>query len=79
MGIARGTGTVVTLANSKENLVMLKEKASANYSFNNGTSTQSYPSSMMGVLHCSASHSWMHNGINKTSRRRSEYQYGSLE
>ena len=43
-GIARGTGTVVTLANSKENLVMLKEKASAHYSFNKGTSTQSYPS-----------------------------------
>ena len=49
-GIARGTGTVVTLANSKENLVMLKEKASANYSFNKGTSTQSYPSSMMGSI-----------------------------
>jgi hypothetical protein len=49
-GIARGTGTVVTLANSKENLVMLKEKASANYSFSKGTSTQSYPSSMMGSI-----------------------------
>ncbi|HKC35942.1 MAG TPA: amidohydrolase family protein, partial [Chitinophagaceae bacterium] len=49
-GIARGTGTVVTLANSKENLVMLKEKASAHYSFNKGTSTQSYPSSMMGSI-----------------------------
>ena len=49
-GIARGTGTVVTLANSKENLVMLKEKASAHYSFTKGTSTQSYPSSMMGTI-----------------------------
>lgn len=49
-GIARGTGTVVTLANSKENLVMLKEKASAHYSFNKGLSTQSYPSSMMGSI-----------------------------
>ena len=49
-GIARGTGTVVTLANSKENLVMLKEKASAHYSFSKGTSTQSYPSSMMGSI-----------------------------
>jgi hypothetical protein len=28
----------------------VKEKASAHYSFNRGTSTQSYPSSMMGVI-----------------------------
>ncbi len=49
-GVARGTGAVVTLANEKENLVILKEKASAHYSFNKGTSTQSYPSSMMGYI-----------------------------
>ena len=49
-GIARGTGAVVTLANEKENLVIIKEKASAHYSFNKGTSTQSYPSSMMGMI-----------------------------
>ncbi|TAL49652.1 MAG: amidohydrolase, partial [Chitinophagaceae bacterium] len=49
-GIARGTGAIVTLANEKENLVIIKEKASAHYSFNKGTSTQSYPSSMMGSI-----------------------------
>ena len=49
-GISRGTGTVVTLANSKDNFVMLKEKASAHYSFSKGTSSQSYPSSMMGCI-----------------------------
>lgn len=49
-GVARGTGAVVTLANEKENLVILKEKASAHYSFNKGTSTQSYPSSKMGYI-----------------------------
>lgn len=49
-GIARGTGTLVTLANKKENLVIIKDRASANYSFNKGTSTQSYPSSMMGSI-----------------------------
>ncbi|HZH63377.1 MAG TPA: amidohydrolase, partial [Flavisolibacter sp.] len=32
-GIARGTGSIVTLANDKENLVMLKQRASAHYSF----------------------------------------------
>lgn len=49
-GIARGTGVVVTLANEKENLVVVKEKASAHYSFSKGSSTQSYPGSMMGVI-----------------------------
>ncbi len=49
-GIARGTGVVATLADNKENLVIIKDKASAHYSFNKGTSTQSYPSSMMGMI-----------------------------
>ncbi len=49
-GIARGTGAMVTLADEKENLVMIKEKASAHYSLEKGTSTQSYPSSLMGSI-----------------------------
>ena len=49
-GISRGTGAVVTLANEKENLVMLKEKAAASYSFNKGSSTQDYPTSLMGSV-----------------------------
>jgi len=49
-GIARGTGVAVTLASEKENLVILKDKASAHYSFNKGNSQQSYPSSMMGSI-----------------------------
>ncbi|MBO9200925.1 MULTISPECIES: amidohydrolase family protein [Niastella] len=49
-GIARGTGALVTLASEKENLVMLKEKAAAHYSFSKGTSTQNYPFSMMGSI-----------------------------
>ena len=49
-GIARGTGVAVTLADERENLVMIKEKASANYSLSKGTSTQSYPGSLMGVI-----------------------------
>jgi imidazolonepropionase-like amidohydrolase len=49
-GIARGTGAFVTLANEKENLVVVKDKASAHYSFSKGTSTQTYPSSMMGSV-----------------------------
>ncbi len=49
-GIARGTGAFVTLADENENLVVVKDRASANYSFSKGTSTQSYPSSMMGSV-----------------------------
>ncbi len=49
-GIARGTGTVVTLADDRENMVILKDRASAHYSFSKGTSTQSYPGSMMGMI-----------------------------
>jgi len=49
-GIARGTGTFVTLGETKENLVVLKDRASAHYSFNKGTSTQAYPTSAMGSI-----------------------------
>ncbi len=49
-GIIRGTGVVVTLANENENLVIVKDKASAHYSLNKGSSTQSYPSSVMGSI-----------------------------
>lgn len=49
-GIARGTGTLVTLSDDKENLDMLKDKAAAFYSFNKGTSTQDYPTSLMGSI-----------------------------
>jgi imidazolonepropionase-like amidohydrolase len=49
-GIARGTGVLATLAGNRENLVIIKEKAAAHYSFNKGTSTQSYPGSIMGSI-----------------------------
>lgn len=49
-GIARGTGVLVALADKNENLVILKEAASAHYSFSKGTSTQSYPTSLMGSI-----------------------------
>jgi imidazolonepropionase-like amidohydrolase len=49
-GIARGTGALVTLSSEKENLAILKDRASAHYSFSKGSSTQSYPGSMMGTI-----------------------------
>jgi len=49
-GISRGTGVFVSLSKQRENLVVLKEKASAHYSFNKGSSTQDYPGSLMGSI-----------------------------
>ena len=49
-GIARGSSVFVTLSNEKENEVVLLDKASANYSFSKGTSTQNYPNSLMGSI-----------------------------
>lgn len=49
-GIARGTGTVVTLGHARENEEIIKQKAGANYSFNKGSSSQDYPSSLMGSI-----------------------------
>ncbi|MEY4458835.1 MAG: hypothetical protein RIT38_40 [Bacteroidota bacterium] len=49
-GIVRGTGAVVTLASTNENKTILKTKAAQVFSFDKGTSTQSYPSSLMGSI-----------------------------
>ncbi|MDO3643567.1 amidohydrolase family protein [Mucilaginibacter sp. L3T2-6] len=49
-GIARGTSAVVTLGDERENFLMLKDEAAANYSFSKGTATTNYPSSLMGAI-----------------------------
>ena len=49
-GIARGTGAVVSLATENNHQAILKSKAAAVYSFEKGSSTQSYPSSLMGSI-----------------------------
>ena len=49
-GIARGTGTLVTLTDDRENFAMLKDKAASFYSFSTGTSNQDYPNSLMGSI-----------------------------
>ncbi len=49
-GISRGTSVFVSLAKEKENLVILKEHAAAQFSFDKGSSTQDYPSSLMGSI-----------------------------
>ncbi|WP_026135868.1 amidohydrolase family protein [Nafulsella turpanensis] len=49
-GIARGTGTLVALADEDAQEVILLPKASAHFSFDKGTSNQEYPSSLMGAI-----------------------------
>ncbi len=49
-GIARGSAAVVTLAETRENELVLLDKAAACYSFEKGSSAQEYPSSLMGAI-----------------------------
>lgn len=49
-GISRGTSALVCLSDQRENLLVIKDKASHLLSFSKGTSTQSYPGSLMGVI-----------------------------
>jgi len=49
-GIVRGNGAVVTLTDEPANKALLNKKASAHFSFSKGTSTQTYPSSAMGIV-----------------------------
>jgi imidazolonepropionase-like amidohydrolase len=49
-GLARGTAAFVTLGESSDNSVLIRQKAAAAYSFEKGTSTQNYPSSLMGCI-----------------------------
>ncbi len=49
-GIARGTGALVSLGNMADNEALLKNKVAGFFAFNKGSSTQSYPNSMMGMI-----------------------------
>lgn len=49
-GIARGTGVFVSLGKGLENELVLEGEAAAFYSFSKGSSTQSFPSSLMGSI-----------------------------
>ena len=49
-GIVRGTSSVVLLGDEKENDVVLQYRASSNFSFDKGSSTQDYPASLMGAI-----------------------------
>lgn len=49
-GLARGTSALVTTAEGKSNNILLKNKATANYSFTRGRSADLYPISAFGII-----------------------------
>lgn len=49
-GIARGTSALVSLGNDKANSLVLKDRASANYSFSRGASGDRYPTAQYGAI-----------------------------
>jgi imidazolonepropionase-like amidohydrolase len=49
-GISRGTGTVVHFGEARPHEVLIKQAAAHYMSFNKGSSTQNYPSSLMGSI-----------------------------
>ncbi len=49
-GISRGTSTLVALGDERPHEMIVRENAAHHMSFNKGTSTQSYPSSLMGSI-----------------------------
>ncbi|MCW5911305.1 MAG: amidohydrolase family protein [Cyclobacteriaceae bacterium] len=49
-GLARGTSAFVTLSEKNDNTALVRQKVAAHYSLEKGTSTQTYPSSLMGFI-----------------------------
>lgn len=49
-GIARGTSALVLTGDEKEHLLLLKDRVTAHLSFNKGSSSMDYPSSLMGAI-----------------------------
>lgn len=82
-GIVRGSGALVALGDGKEHELLLKEKASAHYSLNKGTSTQSYPVSMMGSVallrQTYYDAEWYKKGGNKEERNLSLEAFNEIQ
>jgi imidazolonepropionase-like amidohydrolase len=49
-GISRGTSSVVALGDENEHEMIIKEKGAHHLSFRKGSSSQNYPSSLMGII-----------------------------
>lgn len=49
-GLARGTSAFVSLSEKNDNTALVRQKVAAHYSLEKGSSTQTYPSSLMGFI-----------------------------
>jgi imidazolonepropionase-like amidohydrolase len=49
-GIARGVSAAIALNEDADNNLILKDQTAANYSFNKGSSSNDYPTSLMGAI-----------------------------
>jgi imidazolonepropionase-like amidohydrolase len=49
-GLARGTSAFVSLSEKNDNTALIRHKVAAHYSLEKGSSTQTYPSSLMGFI-----------------------------
>lgn len=49
-GVARGTSAFVTLGDDRDNVVLIRPRAAAHYSFDRGTARQNYPRSLLGYI-----------------------------
>lgn len=49
-GIVQGSYALVTLADTNDNIAMMRGKAASEFSFSKGISTQDYPASLMGTI-----------------------------
>ncbi len=71
-GIIRGNSALIALGNEKENENLLKSDVNGNYSFDKGSSTQTFPVSLMGSVALLRQNlydaSWYKNGGNNQER-----------
>lgn len=49
-GLARGTSAFVSLTEKNDNTALIRQKVAAHYSLEKGSSTQNYPTSLMGCI-----------------------------
>jgi imidazolonepropionase-like amidohydrolase len=82
-GIARGTSAAINLLDGKEHDALLRASVSAHYSFDKGSSTQDYPTSMMGgvalLRQAYYDAAWYQRARNKTESNLSLERFNQIQ
>lgn len=82
-GIVRGSGSLVLLSDEPSQKTVLRPKASSHFSFDKGTSPQTYPNSLMGVVALLRQYyydaDWYAKGGNKTETNLSLEAFNQLK